>query len=368
MSVEATAPITADQNNAAPADTSSMDDAMGAVWDRMERDNGAARGEGGKFSSTSASEPSPAQEGESQASQEPLEGGGGEEATEGEISTPPEGVPLPSNWRGQEELWAKIPEDLRGPIAEREAKIHQTLSQQGQQLAGYKPIGEAINKFSEYFNGERGSYKPAEAVEYLFNVQRQMDDNPVSTILDIAKRYDILPQLAKVFTPQEGDEGQQPSGQNETAALLAEIGELKRTIGQISDPARVDERITAKLSEDRAHTQISEVISRVSKDMPLYGEVEQDLPGYIQKSWEKLGDTASPDAVLKRAYDMAINADPDLRKKAAALASAATADPQRVADAKRANESNIRSTSTGRPREATEDELLGAVFDKHKRG
>jgi hypothetical protein len=65
---------------------------------------------------------------------------------------------------------------------------------------------------------------------------------------------------------------------------------------------------------------------------------------------------------------MAINADPDLRTKAAALKAAAANDPGRVAAAKRANETNIRSTSTDKGRKLSEEEELGLAWDKAQRG
>lgn len=343
---------------------------LGAVWDRMERDNGAERGADGRFASSAASgaekdanAASEAAEGEVK---EPLEGGEGGEAPEGETSTLPADVPLPSNWRGLEEVWGKLPAEVREPIAAHEAKLHQTLSQQGQTLAAYKPLGEVVGEYKEYFNGEKMNVRPHEAFSFLMSMQRGMDTKPVETVLEIIDRYDLRGKLAEVFAaqPKTGEQQQADNSQ----ALLAEIGQLKQTIREMSDPSKIDARISQKLNEDRAATQVSDVIGRVSKDMPLYADVEESLPDFIRMSWAKLGDTASQEAVLKRAYDMAVNADPDLRAKAAALKTAAAADPKLVADAKKANASNIRSTSTGKPREATEDELLSGIWDKHKKG
>ncbi|MGV2052603.1 hypothetical protein ACQZ48_21225, partial [Agrobacterium sp. 22-209-1] len=41
-------------------------------------------------------------------------------------------------------------------------------------------------------------------------------------------------------------------------------------------------------------------------------------------------------------------------------------NPAKVAAAKRANATNLRSTSSGRGRDLTEEEELAAVYDKHK--
>lgn len=359
MSVEDSSAVI-EQNTAPVNATESTDDALGAVWDRLERDNGAARDDSGKFvSSNPDNEPAQVQE--------PLEGGEGEAAAVADTSTPEAvEVPLPSNWRGLEETWSKIPAELRDTIKAHEDKLHQTLSQQGQALSAFKPIGDVIQKYGDYFDGRTAAYKPADAVEYLFNLQRQMDANPVDTLLQIADTYQLRPHLAQMFGGQAG-EGQ--TADNSSQVLLAEINQLKTIIRDMGDPSKIDARISSKLSEERQSQAVEDEISRVSKDMPLYADIpEEDMVHFINRSWAKLGNTASREAVLKSAYDMAINADPDLRAKAAALKSAATHDPARVAAAKRANESNIRSTSSGKTRDLTDDELLGQVFDKNQRG
>lgn len=358
MSVEGSAAVI----DTAPTPVSTPVDAdadLGAIWDRVERDNGAAR-ENGKFVSPNAAA--------TPEITEPLEGGEGEAAAVAETSTPEAvEVPLPSSWRGKEELWGKIPTDLKEPLRAHQEELHKTLSQQGQALSAYKPIGDVIQKYGDYFDGRTAAYKPAEAVDYLFNLQRQMDANPINTLLEIADTYELRPKLVEMFGGQAGS-GQQTDN---NSVLLAEINQLKTIIRGMGDPSKIDERISSRLSEERQSKEVEDEISRVAtKDaMPLYSEIpEADLVHFINRSWAKLGETASREAVLKSAYDMAINADPDLRAKAAAAKAAVAGDPERVAAAKRANSTNIRSTSTGKGRELTDDELLGQVFDKNQRG
>ena len=361
MSVEA---LTAPQPDAAgsnpvattePTDnTVSDDDALGAAFDRIARDNGAAR-DNGRFASPNA-------EGQPNPTEEPLEGGEGEETTVVDPSTPSAGVPLPSNWRGLEEVWSKIPAELQGSIKAHEDKLHQTLSQQGQQLSAFKPIGDVINNYAEYFGGERGNYKPHEAIDFLFTLQRQMDQKPLDTLLQIADTYELRPHLQRLFSGQ----GEPQQGSNE-ANLVAEIRRLESQIQRMSDPSTIDRRISEKLNEERTLGAAEQVYNRVSKDMPLITDVAQEeLVFFINKAWTKLGSAASEEAVLRAAGEMAINADPDLRARAAALKTAAASDPDRVAAAKRATATNLRSQSSGRARDLTAEEELGAVYDKHR--
>lgn len=346
-SVEAS---TIDTTTAQPVEIND-DNELGAIWDRVERDNGAARADDGKFTSTEKPE---------EVEHPPEEGGEGEAKVAAETSTQAVDVPLPPTWRGQEAMWEKIPAELRADIKLHEDKLHQTLSQQGQQLATFKPVGEVVQKYAEYFDGRVSSFSPAEGFEQLLAYQRALDHSPFETLLKIADAYELRPALAKAFA---GGEAQQTDTQ-----LLAEISELKSTIRNLADPSKIDQRISQKFDEERTLSNVNELISRTSKDMPLYGDVEPELPYFIGKAWAKLGDTASQDAVLKSAYDMAINADPDIRARAAALRSAVGNEPDKVAAAKRANSTNIKSTSTGKARELSEDEELAGVWDKNHKG
>ncbi|WP_431321670.1 hypothetical protein [Rhizobium sp. YTU87027] len=347
-----------DTGNSAAPETINEDADLGAVFDRMERDNGAAR-ENGRFASPDPTKAKVA------ANNEPLEGGGGEDTDAVDPSTPSADVPLPSSWRGKEALWEKIPADVRADLRAHQEELHKTLSTQGQALSAYKPLSDVLMSYKEYFGGEMGNYKPHEAVEYLFNLQRQMDKDPINTLLQIADTYELRGELQKMFGA--GAPAGEGGAQSNEAALLAKISQLEGTIRQMGDPSRIDERISQRLNEEKQFGEVDSLVSRISKDMPLYNEIpEPDLVSFIHMAKQKLGGAASQEAVLKRAYDMAINADPDLRAKAAALKAAAANDPNQVAAAKRANETNLRSTSTGKARQLTQEEELGAVYDKMK--
>ncbi len=356
MSVEGQSVAEQATQELAPFQTA--DDAeLGAVWDRIERDNGASRSDDGKFASPNATD----------APQEPLEGGEGEGAEAAvEPSTPAiADVPLPSNWNGKEELWQKIPADLREPLRAMQEELHQRQSQMGRELAAYKPIGEVIQRYGDYFGGPRGNYKPNEAIDYLFSLQRQMDDDPINTLMQIADTYELRPHLAKLFAGQEGE-------QAGSAVLLARIDQLenllKQASGQKFDPSIIDQRLEQKLTEKQTLSDIETAMSRVEKDMPLITQVDQDtLIFFTDKARAKLGEAASYEAVYKLAGEMAINADPDLRAQAAAVQPAAAQDPAKVAAAKRANSANLRSTSPDKGRVLTEEEELAQVWEKAQR-
>lgn len=328
---------------------------LGAVWDRFERDNGAER-ENGRFVS-----PDPEK-------RVPLEGGA-EEGQADTSSTPDVvSVPLPANWQGKEEAWSKVPADLKPVLAEIDGGLHRTLSDQGRQISAFKPVLDVIERNKNLFDGsvkdENGrAITPAAGIEYLFNVQKAMDINPVETILTIADRYGARDKLAAAL-------GQKPAeGQQGTQELRSVIAGLEQRIAALTNPAAIDERINRKLTEKAADEAAEAEIGRLAKDKPLYSEIsEEDMVDSIHKARRKLGDAASKEAVFNLAYDMAVHADPDLRAKAAAAKPAAVADPKKVEAAKRANGVNVTSTSSGKGRALTEDEELAEAYDKAQKG
>lgn len=332
------------------------DDAdLEAIWNKNERDNGAAR-EDGRFVS-----PDP----EKRAA-DPLEGGKGE--GQADVSSTPDtaSVPLPANWRGKEEVWNKVPADLKPVLAEIDGGLHRTLSEQGRQLSTLKPVAEVIQKNSQYFNGSvKGAdgqpITPAAGIEYLFNVQKAMDTNAVDTLLTIADRYGARDKLAAAL-------GQKPAEGQGDQALRNEIAGLKQQISALLNPANIDGRINQKLEEQAAALAAAEEVKSLSKDKPLFSEIpEKRMVNFINDAWERLGDTAEKSAVFDLAYDMAVNADPALRAKAAAAKASAAQDPKKVDAAKRANGVNVTSTSSGKGRTLTEDEELAEAFDRSQK-
>ncbi|MCA0000954.1 MULTISPECIES: hypothetical protein [unclassified Mesorhizobium] len=339
-----------DLNNAAAADLNngavaiSEDEALGALYDEAEQedDAGPTRDQGGKFT---------AADGKTAADNASLEGEGkGEAGDDAAGSTLAASVvPLPANWNGMDADWAKIPPDVQAKIAARDTDIHKRMSDQGRQLTAFQPIAESIERNKDLLAGKttpdgRPFTAPA-AIDALLNAQRRLETNPVAGLLEIAQRFGVIEQIAQVLAGQA-----KVPADRQTAALGA---------------ADVERIVREKMNESATASAMEAELSRLSKDKPLYSEIpEEDMVHSISKARAKLGDSASPEALFDLAYDIAVNADPDLRTKAASLKTAAAHDPKRTADAKRANSVNVTSKSTGKSRELTEDEKLSALYDE----
>lgn len=330
------------------ADTTSAgsvndDAALGAVWDQIESskaDAGADLTSAGRRDGSSPARNPPL------AKNPPLEGEGTGGAAE--VSSP-SAVPLPANWRGMEGEWGRIPAEVQARIAQRDAELHTRMSEQGRQIGAFRHYNEIFERNADLLAGrtmpDGSAPSMAEAVDFLFSAQRRLDENPIAGLIDIADRYGVRQHLAAALSGQIDI----PADPQPPAMTPADIAWVIREIQQ----------------EDAMARSANEEVSRLAKDKPLYSELaEDDMVHAIHKARARLGDTASHEAVFDLAYDMAVNADPDLRVKAAAAARAAAADPRRMADARRAAAVNVTSTSTGQSRQFSEDELLGQAYDE----
>ncbi|WP_027036504.1 hypothetical protein [Mesorhizobium ciceri] len=339
------------------------DSALEAIWNKNERDNGADR-ENGKFVSVDRSEAAD--------TASPKGGDGGEPAGDG--LTPGAGsVPLPDNWKGLQGAdvvkgaWEKTPAEIRAFVAAREQELQGRLSDHGRQLSTVKPIQEVIDRHSHYFDPQKGRkladgsvVTPAKAIDFLFNAQANLDRAPVESIMAIIDSYGVRDKIAAAFgqTVQQGE-----------SELRQEIAGLKTLLATVGNPASIDDRINQKLQERADQTSAETELTRLSADKPLYSEIpEVDMVEAIHKARRKLGDAASKEAVFGLAYDMAVNADPDLRAKAAAGKPAASNGAAKVEGARRAAAVNIPSTASGKGRALTEEEELAAVYDRNQKG
>lgn len=324
----------------------SEDDQLSALYDEIGSDE-PARGEDGKFKATGDDAGA---DGSSREGEEP----GGEGETDGSSTLTAAGAPLPANWNGMDEDWAKIPPDMQQRIAAREQELHVRMSEQGRQISQYKPIFDVVEQNSDLLAGKKTpdgrEVTPAFAVAYLLNAQRRIVENPVAALIEMADAGGVREHLL---------------------AALSGRAPIPQTVQQSQPaitPADIAKIVQDTIAEDAKVRSADEEVSRLSKGKPLFADIaEEDMVTSIHKARRKLGDAASKEAVFDLAYDMAVNADPDLRAKAAALAKkAAGTDPKKVESAKRANGVNVTSTSSGKARDLTEDEVLSQAYDAAK--
>lgn len=336
-----------------PLDTSEKD--MGDVFDRLVTNNGANRGEGGKFVSPNGEKA-------------PAEGDG--EGT-GEVVTPPvAATPVPAHLpQSTKDIWEKLPPEGQAEIARLTGEWDRKFGQLGEQLRTVKPIAdrltEATTKFPQFAN--MTPERLAQGALELAAVQAALETpgQAVPTIIEIAKTYKVLPQLAQVLRQQNG-EGQAQGGDAQLIAGLQEkISNLEAQLRSASDPNKVRETVSTAFLERETEAMVQRFAANEGKD--YWAEVEADMPHFIQIVMGR-GLATDPQGILQSAYDMAINANPGVRAKLRAAeaekATAANADPQRAEAVRKAVSINVKSRSNGKDRTMTEEEAMASAYDR----
>lgn len=323
-----------------------FDKVAGDVWDRMTVNNGSDRGDDGRFVSPNDEPEAPEPQ---EAVESALEGADkGEVAETPDSSTPSEpSVPLPPNWRGKEDLWGKIPADIQSQLAEFQNEQHGKLTEQGRQLASAKPLTDAVNEFRHLFEGK---IDPAEGIRRLASAQQGLE-NPgtrLQTIMNIIDGYGAREQLAAILTGRAQMPAPQPS--------------------QPQAPD-IDHVVTQKVTEKLDLQSRERAIADFATANPLWSQMGEDDQYKYTLAARSLKPTASYDAVLKKAMDLAIEDNPALKAQVAAAAPkppVATRQPSPEA-LKRANSVNVPSTSTGKVQQPSLDQALDAIWEKHHR-
>lgn len=325
---------------------------LGAAWDRIMVQNGADRGEGGKFVSPNAEKA----EGEG-ASLEGEEGAGEGDGS----STVPEASPAPANWQGLDDAWKALPPEHQAKVKTHFDDLHRRMSDQGRQLASVKPIADrlsqAIQQFPEF--KDRSPEELAQGAVNLAAVEASLRKDPVGTILRVAQSHNVLQQLQSALSGQ-----QLPEEKQVVSNLQREIAGLKQQLAAVSDPNQIEGHVSRAFETRAAQDALNQFASDPANS--FWGDVEPHLPGFIAIAKGQMPDAPVKD-ILKSAYDMAVNAIPAVREKVAAAAKKAAAsepDPKRAEAAKKAASINVKSNSNGKDRQMGEDEALGAAYDR----
>lgn len=333
----------------------SADDALGAIYDRVMAQGGeetseaapetAARDEKGRFAKQPPAAASP-QEGEAS----------GEDAAASISERPAAPVGLPTTWRqDMADIWEAVPEEHRERLGKWSQDINAKLSDMGRKVSAYSDVqsvlDDMVQTYPDRFNGPN-AMKPTEAVKFLYQVQKDMDQRPVETLLEIATRYNAVPALAKALG-MGGDQAAQ------VTTLQSTIQQLEARIASLVSPETINSHITRAMSE----REVASGVERFKSEKPFFAEVEAVLPQFIDIARANEPE-ADPLHLLASAYDMAVNAIPAVRQKVQAAQRAAAVPDQRAAAAKKAASINVKSTAAGKAKPRSQEEAMGDAYDR----
>ena len=329
----------------------SEDEALGAAFDRIMTNNGANRDvDTGKFTS-----PSPKAADADSASS-------GDEEGAGEIdgaATAPDASPAPANWQGLDDAWKSLPAEHREKVKNHFDDLHRRMSDQGRQLASVKPFADTMAEAAKsipMFNSMQPQEIARKATE-LAAIAVELKRSPVETLIKVAQSTGALDALAARLSGKEPE-----PADTQIASLQREVATLKERLLQASDPTQIETHVSRAIEGRAAQDVVNQFASDPANS--FFADVEPQLPTFVVLAKER-NPGASPKEVLKTAYDMAVNAIPEVRAKAQAAAKTAAAanDQKRTEAARKAASINVKSTSTGKTN-LTEHDALSAAYDR----
>lgn len=328
-----------------------MDETLLAAYNKSTKPD---RDEKGKFTAkTEGAEPATG-EAEQPAEEAAAETESTDQPEESKVEPAKPVIDPPHSWSGEHKAkWATVPPELQTYIANRESEAHAAIASAGRYIKSHEPFDQLIQHHQEKF-AKRG-ISPAQSFATLLAAQDALDENPLSGILQIGLSYgiDLRPYLQGA--QQQPGQASQPDPM--VSQLRAELSEIK---GKMTASERAAQE-AAQSAQDQQIAQANVAITDFAKDKPHFEEVRV-LMGRLIESGE------APD--LNTAYDMAVNAKPDIRQRIQADQRKADeakrlADQKAKADAARkAAATNVRSgPSTQSPK--TMDDDLQEIARRH---
>ncbi|MBX5089354.1 hypothetical protein [Rhizobium lentis] len=309
-----------------------------------------ARDDGGKFAATTPDKPEGA---ETAAEVKP------EENNDQPLDKAPEpakpAIEAPNSWSAEMKAkFSSLPPEAQEYIAQREREAHAAITQKGEQIKAFEPIRQTLDQHREVF--VKNGVSEAEGVQRLFAADRFLQERPAEAIQWLANHYGVdLRQFAT--GTQQPDQSQQPS---------SEVIQLRRELAEIKNSLTARER-----SEQQAQTAtVAQTIEKFASENPYFAEVEEELMGLIPviKSKEP---GLNHSEVLKKAYDRAVYANPDVRQRLQADQQKAAEEKRKaeeaeaVRKAKQAGGINQKSVQGTTPTKgASMEDTMSAVYDR----
>lgn len=243
------------------------------------------------------------------------------------------------------EAWGQIPEGARDAFVASQKDMSDRLAEAGRVTQGAKPVYDRLVEAVGEFPAMAGM-KPAEIADEAFKLAKSasmLREDPIKAIETIAADMGFADQLKAHF-----------SGGSVDAAK--KIAVLEKRLAEVEDPQRIDARVNEVTTQRETLAQIQKFAADHKEN---WSTVEPLMPAMIQASRARLGESASAQDVLTDAYDMAVNAHPDLRAK-----QAQPADPDRAEAQSRALSVNVKGRSSGKAKPLTEAEAMSAAYDR----
>lgn len=288
-----------------------------------------------------------------------------------EVTTTPvmPAIEAPTSWSAEMKAkFASLPPELQTYVVARDKETHTAITRAGQEISAFEPLRNVIEQNFETF--QRNNLHPAEGINRLLAMERWLGEDPDSAIAEIAKAYRVdLRKYAgqpPVIAAQT-DPNAPPAAQQDP--LLASLQEQLR--GTQTELRRVTSYLTEQQKAERAaqHQSALDQQNALARKIANFASETKDgkpiRPHFdlVRLAMAGLMDSGAAETI-EDAYDMAVHANPTLRKqisaeqKAAEDKKRAEENAKKVADAKKAAGVNVKSSiSTGATPKTIDDTL-----------
>jgi hypothetical protein len=296
--------------------------------------------------------------GEDQDSPEPNESAS-DDAREGAedavAEVQPEEVKAPTDLPGGIKAhWTAIPEEARQAITDAHREMASRNAEMGRQNQATKPVYDILLTAARDLP-ELADMTPEQIGQEVFNlakVNAQIQRDPVGTIVGFIQKFNVGPQVAQLLGGQVGDQTM--------LTMQQQLASLTDELSKRGDPQFLEAQFTQFSAKQQAVTDVNQFAAQAEH----WDAVVNDIPMFIEPARSALDEGASHADVLSKAYDLATFARGLVVKAGAGDEPAPVPDPEKAQKVKKATSVNIPGTASDTKRTLSEQEELGAAYDR----
>jgi hypothetical protein len=235
------------------------------------------------------------------------------EDEEGEASEE-EPIEYPSSWSATvRERIGEAPREFQEWAIDWSKNANASREKQMQELAGvrqtYEPVANVIAPYMEDIKASGET--PEERVQYALELDRDLDRNPVQTLLELCEDYGIHPSqlLGGGTNGHYGHQGAQPF-QSQFTSQLQSIHD------RLDQKEQYDQEQLRKSQEQQVTQTIEGWANEKDGDgellRPFYKDVEEQMVPYIL-GFKQSDETMDHRTILQKSYEIAISQNEEIQ-------------------------------------------------------
>lgn len=355
----------------------SLDDQLDSIWD--EAHGVKERDERGRFKSRNQDTSDEGDDAEGEFQDDGLnehpEDEDDQPGEEGEDQTPDGATDdMPNSWsKDKAEVWKSLTPEAKDYVRQRETEAQQALSRAGRAVNIVKnaqPVLDAVAPFTRYLNqvGQSLGKHPAQLVHDVLrfeNTLRTAPDNEtkLEVIKDIVAEYGV--DVSSLIGAEASEALRQSAAQDIERHPV--VVQMRRQIQQLS-------QMTIGERQQQYQAQVQEIDTAISsaaadtQNFPHFNKVRNEMAALIGAMPDD--GRMSVGEMVKRAYDAACRANPEIFQRIQSDQQRKMTEEQRrqqqqrAQRARQASAPNVRTT-TPSPSKLTMDQELERMASKH---